>query len=261
MDPITLFLHFQGISSSGLLSLRYPPIYQAFTTNFAWANFILPIHSSKIAAKKMRKCDLGENPTNQNSSFSATAVPPVSSGVMTGETTGIDAYALKIGINPQDIFGIAYLAFLCAFAILLVLFLLVGSVMQIGVFTAKTPDKKQVWLARRQKWIGMSSNNSLRIVCTYTFVLLSEPLSCMFCVDDTCTGHSCDVCFLPVDPEVYIHCYGLCLCYHTNYCLIDSRRGVFLHPTNCSTPRWLSGTIQRRWHIWVSMENIVQHTT
>jgi len=31
MDPIVLFLHFQSISSSGLLSLRYPPIYQAFT--------------------------------------------------------------------------------------------------------------------------------------------------------------------------------------------------------------------------------------
>lgn len=31
MDPIALFLHFQSISSSGLLSLRYPPIYQAFT--------------------------------------------------------------------------------------------------------------------------------------------------------------------------------------------------------------------------------------
>ena len=31
MDPIVLFLHFQSISSSGLLSLRYPTIYQAFT--------------------------------------------------------------------------------------------------------------------------------------------------------------------------------------------------------------------------------------
>lgn len=31
MDPIILFLHFQSISSSGLLSLKYPPIYQAFT--------------------------------------------------------------------------------------------------------------------------------------------------------------------------------------------------------------------------------------
>ena len=31
MDPIVLFLHFQSISSSGLLALRYPTIYQAFT--------------------------------------------------------------------------------------------------------------------------------------------------------------------------------------------------------------------------------------
>jgi hypothetical protein len=31
MDPIVLFLHFQSISSSGLLSLRYPTIYRSFT--------------------------------------------------------------------------------------------------------------------------------------------------------------------------------------------------------------------------------------
>jgi hypothetical protein len=168
MDPIMLFLHFQSISSSGLLSLRYPPIYRAFTTNFAWANFILPIHSFKVAAQKMRKCDLNEDPAGRNSVLSETAVPPVSSGVTVGETTGIDAYALRIGISPQDIFGIAYLVFLCACAVLLGLFLLVGLVVQISVFTAKTADKKQAWLARREKWAGMSSNNSLRIVCTYT---------------------------------------------------------------------------------------------
>jgi len=164
MDPITLFLHFQSISSSGLLSLRYPPIYQAFTTNFAWANFILPIHAFKIAAQKMRKCDLNEDPVGGNDTFSANAVPPVSSGVTIGDTTGIDAYALKIGISPQDIFGIAYLVFLSACAVLLGLFVLIGLVMQICVSTAKTPDKKQVWLARREKWIATSSNNSLRIM-------------------------------------------------------------------------------------------------
>jgi hypothetical protein len=45
MDPIILFLHFQSISSSGLLSLKYAPIYQAFTVgvfiiNRFWTKYI-----------------------------------------------------------------------------------------------------------------------------------------------------------------------------------------------------------------------------
>jgi hypothetical protein len=167
MDPIMLFLHFQSISSSGLLSLRYPPIYGAFTANFAWANFILPIHAFKIVVQKMQKCVSDENPI--------TGVPPVSSGQSNKETTGIDAYAQRLGINPQDVFGIVYLVFLCSCAVLLGLFLLVGLVMQIGVFTSKTQDKRQVWLARQMKWKAMSSNNTLRIVRIDAKTSLSEP--------------------------------------------------------------------------------------
>ena len=45
MDPIILFLHFQSISSSGFLSLKYAPIYQAFTVgvfiiNRVWTEYI-----------------------------------------------------------------------------------------------------------------------------------------------------------------------------------------------------------------------------
>jgi hypothetical protein len=167
MDPIALFLHFQNISSSGLLSVRYPPIYQAFTANFAWANFILPIHAFKIAVKKMQKCQLDEDLPGGSSTLSSTVVPPVSSGLSNGEPIGIDGYAQRLGISPQDIFGIAYLVFLCACAVLLCLFLLIGLVIQIGVFTAKSPDRRQVWLARRERWTAMSSNNSLRIVRTH----------------------------------------------------------------------------------------------
>jgi hypothetical protein len=184
MDPIALFLHFQDISSSGFLSLRYPPIYRAFTVNFAWANFILPIHVFKKAAQGMRKCNLNEDPAG-SSTLTATAVPPVGSGQIIGQTTGIDGYAQRLGINPQDIFAIAYMVFLCACAVLLGLFLFIGLAIQIGALKAKAPSKKQIWLDRREKWQGISSNNSLRIVRACAPALSSEPRSSIPFVDDT----------------------------------------------------------------------------
>jgi hypothetical protein len=159
MDPITLFLHFQSISTSGLLSLKYPPIYQSFTVNFAWSNFILPLAIFRSAAKRMRKCDL-DTTSSSSSTLSQLSVPPVSSG----PSTGISAYAAKLGVSHQDIFGISYFVFLCACAALLCIFVLVGLAVQIASLAASGPERKELWLERRTRWRQMSSNNSLRIV-------------------------------------------------------------------------------------------------
>jgi len=176
MDPITLFLHFQSISSSGLLSLRYPPIYQSFTTNFAWANFVLPIKAFKDAARKVQKnCSspVGGVGAGNTSQLSDNAIPPVNSAAVPslGSARGIDAYALKLGIDPGDIFLIAYLVFLCGCALVLVVFLLVGAGVEVGVLLARG-EGKEVWVRRRDKWKAMSSNNSLRIVCIMHLILL-----------------------------------------------------------------------------------------
>jgi hypothetical protein len=160
MDPTTLFLHFQSISTSGLLSLKYPPIYQAFTVNFAWSNFILPLAVFRRAAQRMRKCDLDIS-TSSNTRLSEFNVPPVSSSKA---PAGITAYAAKLGINQQDIFGIAYFVFLCACAALLVISVLVGLVVHIASSMADEPERKEAWFERRTRWRQMSSNNSLRIV-------------------------------------------------------------------------------------------------
>lgn len=160
MDPTTLFLHFQSISTSGLLSLKYPPIYQAFTVNFAWSNFILPLAAFRNHAKKMRKCDL-DTPDSGGIQLSQLSLPAVSSSEASG---GIPAYAAKLGISQQDIFGIAYFVFLCACAVLLGIFLLVGLAVQIASSMASDPERKEAWLERRTRWRQMSSNNSLRIV-------------------------------------------------------------------------------------------------
>jgi hypothetical protein len=160
MDPTTLFLHFQSISTSGLLSLNYPPIYRAFTVNFAWSNFIIPLTPFRHAAQRMRKCDL-DTPTSTNVRLSQLSVPPVSSNEA---PAGIPAYAAKLGISEQDIFGIAYFVFLCAFAAVLVIFVLVGLVIQMASSMADEPERKEAWFERRTRWRQISSNNTLRIV-------------------------------------------------------------------------------------------------
>jgi hypothetical protein len=148
IDPVVLFLHFQSISSSGLLSLSYPMVYQGFTTNFAWANFIIPVHSIVRAVRHMRKCDINKN----------TNIPTVSSG-------GISTYSSQLGLSEQDIFGIIYLLFLCACALLLGLYLLAEATIHIASFLAKTEEKKAMWEARKSRFPYFASNNTLRLVC------------------------------------------------------------------------------------------------
>ena len=149
-DPLTLFLHFQFISSTGLLSINYPVLYQSFTANFAWANFIIPIKSLLEAAIRLRKCDIDPDDLK---------IPTVSPGV----SKGISTYLAQKGINDQDIFGLIYLVILCACAILLGLFLIVKGALIIVASKVKA-EKRPVWEARSQQVTHMASNNSLRLV-------------------------------------------------------------------------------------------------
>jgi len=156
MDPITLFLHFQSVSFTGLLSLNYPSVYHAFTTNFAWANFIIPLKAFRKAAAHLRKCNIDEG--NTDTSFGVTTVNsgPVSSGIAN--------YSGRLGVNEQDVFVIIYLVFLCACGLLLVITVLVGTIMHIASLVSKDEDRKEVWNTRRHRWGHMSSNNTLRLV-------------------------------------------------------------------------------------------------
>jgi hypothetical protein len=152
MDPTAVFLHFQFVSSTGLLSVNYPSLYHAFTSNFAWANLIIPLHAFRNAAVKMRKCDVS------GSNF---AIPPVNSGLGLG---GIANYAAQQGINAQDIFGVVFLVFLCACALLLVIHLVAAAVIQVAILISKDEARKDVWETRRDRFRYLSSNNCLRLV-------------------------------------------------------------------------------------------------
>ena len=161
MDPIALFLHFQYISSSGLLSVRYPTLYRAFAANFAWANLLLPVGIFRVVVNKLRKCELVED-SRRTSTLDGGSIPIVFSQPSAGGYLGIPAYAHLINLGQQDLFPMAFMVFLCACAALLVLSL-VPLALQIGV-TASRQHNRQVWAARRDRWCGVTLSNTLRIV-------------------------------------------------------------------------------------------------
>jgi hypothetical protein len=159
LDPAVLFLHFQSISATGLLSIRYPVVYQSFTANFAWANFIIPFPSFRKAASHLRKCNANSGNTN--------SIPAVSPSV----SSGISTYTSQLGIDEQDIFTIVFLVFLCACALIFGLRLLGEAVVRIATFFASA-ERKAVWEARRERMGHMFSNGTLRLVCYYRSLVL-----------------------------------------------------------------------------------------
>jgi hypothetical protein len=164
MDPTFLLLHFQNISSSGLLSLNYPPMYQAFTTNFAWANLIIPTLPFRNAARRMGQCSLADGASGDIGTLlpQSSSLPSVLSG---SSGQGIPAFARKIGVNQRDLFAIALLVFSCACAILVGIYFIVSSFLEVALLSPSSEKDKMVWEERRNKWRGFASNNSLRIVC------------------------------------------------------------------------------------------------
>jgi hypothetical protein len=100
--------------------------------------------------------------TNPNGNgISSLGLPSVGHGPT--NQLGIDAYATRLGIPTQDIFGIIYLVFLCACGALLGIFFICGLVLQVIVWISSS-ERKGIWQERRFQWAEMGSNNSLRIM-------------------------------------------------------------------------------------------------
>ena len=192
IDPAILFLHFQSIASAGLLSLRYPAVYHGFTANFAWANFIIPFPGVRNAAVHMRKCTINS---------SNTRIPVVSPSM----SSGIATYTSQLGIDEQDIFGIVFLVFLCACALLWGLHLLGYAILRIVTFCVGNQERKAVWEARRGRLTNLFSNNTLRLVCDYNLrvscFLFAQKFT--FSAGDS-TEYPCDLRILSMDTTVHL---------------------------------------------------------
>jgi hypothetical protein len=163
-DPVSLLLHFQFISNTGLLSISYPSIYQAFTLNFAWANFIFPIGSFLTAASQMGAITGGCKPSVLPGSFSNLDIPEVSSEPGTFDT-GMSYVADFYGTTTSTIGGIVYLSILLAVATACVFFGLIGLILLGYSATASRETERHEKSVRlRGRWSGISSNYSLKLV-------------------------------------------------------------------------------------------------
>jgi Transient receptor potential (TRP) ion channel len=244
MDPITLFLHFQAISSTGLLSLNYPILYRSFTTNFAWANFIIPLSAFKKDAERFRTCH----------STSTSNIPPV----MSGAQTGIAGYAQQIGVDEQDLFMVIFLVFLCACGILLVLHFSVGVGIHVTSIRAKDEDKKEIWKKRRINWQYMSSNNLLRLVCAHPCHGCFT--QCHFCMNigSDWTWLHCNVCLFSVEAAMHLQR----VIFPRGWCLNLSRASAelcfVLHYLHVDYPGRHEAVIQQGHNLRTSMGDLVQ---
>jgi hypothetical protein len=199
IDPIMLFLHFQFISSSGLLSISYPMVYHSFTTNFAQANFILPIGAFCKAVAHLRKCTI----SNSNAS-----IPVVS----THMSLGISTYSSKLGIDAQDLFGIMYPVFLSVCAVLLCLYLVAVAVTHIAILHALNEETKTVWEGWKNQFAHVFSNNSFQLVCNCPPQNVIIPTYIFVPQGNAGSQNPCDIHFLSVDPSVHLKVDVLPLC-------------------------------------------------
>ena len=151
LDPTAVMLHFQQVSSYGLLSLNYPILFESFTLNFSWANFIvIPSGHFKSFVNHLQK----RNDTE--------TIDEIMKGL-----SGIEVYSMGLGIQPKDISTIVFFVFLgiCAiFTVILIEAITVCTLM--AALAGKTnPKKRDLWTSRRVRILHFASNNWIRLVC------------------------------------------------------------------------------------------------
>ena len=146
VDPVSLLLHFQFLSFSGLLVLDYPPNYRGFTYNFAWANFLIPFPPFEKAAnglmsKACWKAGLDE-------------VPP----------GGFNLLAARYGIPVQNLAGVVYICVSAGIGIALAFFALVGVILFLLERTRRSSKNYETIRGFKERWAAISSNTTLRLV-------------------------------------------------------------------------------------------------
>lgn len=147
IDPVTLLLHFQTISTSGFLSLAYPNIYRYFTFNFSWANLIVVSEGFKKAANQ-----LGLNEGCLEIYYGSSQA---------SADSGLAFVAKRYGVDRKVLGGIVSLGAIVGVICALALFVLVAVVLHILSKIWKGSEKIQ---SLAQNWPSISSNLSLRLV-------------------------------------------------------------------------------------------------
>jgi hypothetical protein len=148
IDPVTLLLHFQSISTSGFLSLSYPNIYRYFTFNFSWANLIVVSPGIKKAVNRMGLSD---------QCLYELYYPPPSNT----DGSGLAVVAERYDVDRAVLGGVVFLGAVVGLACALAVFVLVALVLNV---LSKTSKKSSTIQSLAKSWPFMASNLSLRLV-------------------------------------------------------------------------------------------------
>ena len=146
VDPVSLLLHFQFLSFTGLLSLAYPLNYLGFTFNFSWANFLFPSPPFEKAANGMSSKSCWKAGRDQAS------------------PGGFETLAAHYGIPIQDLAGMVYICVSIGIGIALAFFVLVGAILFLLERTTRGSKKHKTIKRFQGCWPGISSNTTLRLV-------------------------------------------------------------------------------------------------
>ncbi len=79
---------FQGIAMNGMMNVNYPPIYRAFSKNFAFSTGLIPWTGMQNSIDQFRKVT-GGNLTNDNVQFLQNATIVFSNGATNGSSTTV----------------------------------------------------------------------------------------------------------------------------------------------------------------------------
>ena len=151
IDAVTLLLHFQSISTSGLLSISYPAIYRFFSYNFVWANLIIAPDAFKDAVRSF-----GANPSCLKDLGSLK--PGLTEDPYTW--TGMTVLGQRYDLDRATLGGLVYLSAIIGVAIALAVSVLVTLVLHTLNAISKS-TKLQTYV---EIWPLRASSMCLRLV-------------------------------------------------------------------------------------------------
>ena len=154
IDAVTLLLHFQSISTSGLLSISYPALYRFFSYNFAWANLVIGSSTFTDIAQ-----NLGANPSCLNNLGSLQG-PDLTDDPYS--PSGMTVLGVRYGLSRATLGGLVYLSAIIGVAAVLAVSVLVNLTLRLvnHMFSNRYEDQVRMWPSR-------ASSISLRLVSRF----------------------------------------------------------------------------------------------
>jgi len=209
---------FQGLATSGMLSVAYPKVYQSFTTNFAFSTGLVPWAGLQTSIDNFREATGGNltdanyqyltknatlvfadktktNSVNARSLFRRDATVSVN-GTVYGNSTnnstaeptksehfvhGIEAYVEQLSIPKANTFMTVLLVWACVVGFIIVAILLGKVILELIALSGKAPKSMESW--RKRYWWRMAK-------ALTNLVLLLYGVWTLYCIYQFTNGDS-----------------------------------------------------------------------